>query len=621
MCGIAGIVTMTGDLELPRLQRAAALQAHRGPDSQGLAIYQAGHWQVGFAHQRLSIIDCTEAGAQPFVLEDGQGALIYNGEVYNYRELRQELQTLGWQFQSDCDTEVVLKALHQWGIAKALSRFNGMWAFAWLDRRKRQLYLCRDRFGVKPLYYAKVAGELVFASEIKTVKELAGRCFSLNHQVIGAYVQQSLLAADEQTFYQGIEKVPSRHTLCLDLSADKIDIDLEPYWEFPVEAEPVASEAALTEQIKALFTDAVRLRLRSDVPVGVLLSGGIDSSSIAAIMNQLVPAEANLHILSAVSDDQRFDESRYIDVMSKYLQQPVHKVMLQFAPGQAFDYLHQVTWHNDEPISSFSTIAHYLLMRQAKQLGITVILSGQGADELLCGYRKYLGFYLQALVRTGKFRQAHQLFHAFRKQGTILSQFSYSEAKRYLPSFLRSREEDIAGEALRDYQPIELGLPARMTVIERQKLDIARFSVPALTHYEDRMSMAWSREVRLPFLDYRLVELLLPLSPACKLRDGWSKYVFRQAMQSVLPAEIVWRKDKQGFINPQSEWLKQELREEVLRYFAPDSLIFTHGLIDRNKLLAKYERYRLQPAGQGAIWFRDIFQPLALEVWLRQCYR
>ncbi|MGD8189486.1 asparagine synthase (glutamine-hydrolyzing) [Brevibacillus ginsengisoli] len=623
MCGIAGIVSHHENSLYPLLYRAQKIQAHRGPDGQGIGQYQVGAWQIGLGHQRLAILDLSESGAQPMIAQGEKGVLIYNGEVYNYREIRDELVSKGYRFHGDSDTEVILCALHHWGIDDTLPRLNGMWAFAWLDQVHQQLYLSRDRFGVKPLYYAYDKGQLLFASEIKTIRELTDQHFSLNHAAVGAYIHQTLLGASDDTFFHEIHKVAPSHYLRFDLACDTL---LQPkqksYWQFPspnVLDEPY-DEQELSSQLRELFIDSVRLRLRSDVPVGVLLSGGVDSSAIATVMNQVISQQDHLHMLSAVSPDPRFDESPFIDQMSSFLNRPVQKVVLDFNAAQAFDYLHQVTWHNDEPIGSFSTVAHYLLMEQAKHLGITVILSGQGADELLCGYRKYLGFYLQELWRKRMYKEAHHLLYAFWKQGTVLHQFNYSEAKRYLPAFLRAKEHDISGEALHSYQPMNVGLSSGMSLLERQQLDITRYSVPVLTHYEDRMSMAFSREVRLPFLDYRLVEKLLPLSPSYKLKNGWTKYIFRQAMQPLLPAQIVWRKDKQGFVNPQSEWLKGELRSEVLRYFEKESLIFQHHLIDRGQLQRKYDQYCAQPVGKGTIWFKDIFAPLALEVWLRQFY-
>ncbi len=257
-------------------------------------------------------------------------------------------------------------------------------------------------------------------------------------------------------------------------------------------------------------------------------------------------------------------------------------------------------------------------MEHAHQLGIQVVLSGQGGDELLCGYRKYLGFYIQHLLRRGRYGKAAQAFIDFWRQGTVLAQFSLSEAKRYFPGSFRPPEIDVSGEALQDFKPLQVGLPSGVTVQDRQMFDLERFSLPVVAQYEDRMSMAWSREVRHPFLDHRLIETFIPLPMEHKLNHGWTKYIFRKALEVYLPKEIVWRKDKQGFINPQSEWLKRELRERTLSYFGEDSLIFTYGIIDRNRLLKKYDYFCRQAPGKGSIWYKDIFNPLALEIWLRR---
>ncbi len=256
-------------------------------------------------------------------------------------------------------------------------------------------------------------------------------------------------------------------------------------------------------------------------------------------------------------------------------------------------------------------------MRQAKELGITVILSGQGADELLCGYKRYLGFYLKGLVSAGHYLKAFNVLSRFWRRGTVLSQFTFAEAKRYLPGFMQKDETDILGESLKEYLRVDVGLSAGMTMQELQANDIKRLSVPMLVHYEDRMSMAWSREIRVPFLDYRLIETLVPLATDVKLKNGWTKYVFRKAMEDFLPAKIAWRKDKQGFVNPQSEWLKNELKGKVKEFFSPDSLMSKYGLVNVDNLLLKYDSYCRQSPGRGRVFFREIFNPLALEVWLR----
>jgi asparagine synthase (glutamine-hydrolysing) len=549
---------------------------------------------------------------------DRRHVLIYNGEIYNYLELRSELASQGIEFYTQCDTEVVLQALITWGD-QAMSKFNGMWALAWLDLETGHLVLSRDRFGIKPLYFYKSDSRFFFASEIKAILAGSGERFRINTVAAGRYLHQSLLDSQEQTFFAGIDALPAGHNICLDLTLAAIsEPTVWPYWQAPKQETSVHDINQLIETVRETFIDAVRLRLRSDVPVGVLLSGGIDSSSIAAAMQLILGKDADLRILSAVSDDARYDEQPFIDRMGAHLGCQIHKVPLRFTPDEAFRLLDTVIYANDEPVIGFSSVAHYLLMQQAKQLGVTVILSGQGADELLCGYKKYLGFYLQFLARQGKWIDTFTVLSSFARQGTVLPQFRVHEAKRYMPKALRPREIDIRGPALRQSDfSLDMGLGG-MTVSHRQHLDIYRFSVPALVHYEDRMSMAFAREIRLPFLDYRLVSLLLPISPSWKLRDGWTKWIFRKAMQDFLPESIVWRKDKQGFINPQSEWLKNELRGQIETLLSGDMLIAEYGMVDQRALRQLYSAYCQQSVTNGAIWYRDVFNPIALEIWAKQ---
>jgi len=366
------------------------------------------------------------------------------------------------------------------------------------------------------------------------------------------------------------------------------------------------------------FFDAVRIRLRSDVPVGVLLSGGVDSSSIAAAMRHALGQSANLHAMSATSDHPEFDEKPFVERMAGHLKCPVHYVELRREPAEWFRLLNEVIFFNDEPIGSFSTVAHYLLMQQARELGITVILSGQGADELLCGYAKFVGFYIRDLLGSGRLPSAARVLFGFWKRRTVLSQFELSEAKRYLPALMRAREIDIRGPLLKEQDfRLDVGLGGAH-LPERQREDLYRLSVPGLVHYEDRSSMAFAREIRLPFLDYRLAGMLVPLAPELKLREGWTKWIFRKAMEPYLPASIVWRKDKQGFINPQSEWLKHELRGQVRELLSGEMLIARQGLIDQAALGRRYAMYCSQPQDRGLISFKDIFNPIVLELWMRR---
>lgn len=620
MCGITG--TVRPDTDLSGLLEAAGLaQRHRGPDGHAQAQESVGRWRVGFGHQRLAIIDLSEGGVQPMVSPSGGSIVTFNGEIYNYLELKQQLSAEGVRFSSDSDTEVLLAALETWGVERALNSFNGMWAFAWLDRTGRRLVLARDRAGKKPLYWRLTETQLDFASELKALLSLSGGRFALNRQAAFSLLAQSLLHTDEHTMLEGVTTLPQGSYGVVDLGSETLSLEVERYWQAPTRlADPGAKlgEERLAAEVRELFYSAVDLRLRSDVPVGVLLSGGVDSSAIAAAVHNRTAAGQEIAVLSAVSDDPLFDESPHIDAVARHLGAQVHKIPMNLGPDEAFELLERVTWHNDEPVLSFSAVAHYKLMEAAKDLGVTVVLSGQGADELLCGYKKYMFFAAQALVRSGQPFQAAKLLTGSLLAGTVMRQLDLREIQRYLPRLAGKELGSALGPALAGMQRIDLGLRPGMSLQERQALDFDSLSVPLLTHYEDRMSMAHGREIRLPFLDYRLVEKLIPLPGEWKVRGGWTKYIFRKAIERDLPHSIVWRKDKKAFALPQSVWLRHQLKDKVLELFEPGALVFEHGLLDRERFLERYSVYVGEGERRGRVWYREIFAAISLELWLRR---
>jgi len=625
MCGILGFVGAPGAVSEAAWEAAQRVQAHRGPDDRGTltrnpALSPRGH-EVRLAHQRLSIIDLSPAGHQPMGDSDRLGWIVFNGEIYNYLELAAELRSAGVESGPGGDTGVLLRALAHWGAEATVTRLNGMWAFAWLEPGGRSLWLSRDRAGEKPLYWTRDRQGLYFASEVKALLTLLRRRFPLNLQAVGQFLLQSVPDTGEESLFTGIEQLPAATLAPVDLGVADPSPVARRYWAPRlVEEGPAAHLATRVEALREDFEAAVRLRLRSDVPVGVLLSGGLDSSAIAAAAHRVLGPAAGLHLLSAVTADRRFDESPHAERVARALGRPLTRVSLDAeADGDGLMRdLEEAVWHNDAPLGSLSNLAHRRLMMRARDLGVTVLLSGQGADEVLCGYKKYLGFQLEFLVRSGHPAAALALAWSFWRNGTVLSQFRLAEAKRYLPAWLRPRGPDPRGEALVGYRPLALGLEPGQDLRQRQVADLERLSIPILTHTEDRMSMSVGREVRLPFLDPRLLDSLLPAPPETKLAAGWTKYLLRLAVAPWLPAEVVWRRDKQGFVNPESEWLKGGLMAQVMERFAPDALIFRYRLVDRGALLAQYRAFAAQPHGQGAVWFRDIFNPLALEVWLRR---
>lgn len=626
MCGLFGILSQKPAQPEPALVEAAhAVQAHRGPDGRGTQRFEFERSTLIFAHQRLAIIDLTQAGDQPMDYSGGLGSIVYNGELYNYLELREELRQEGEFFSTQSDTEVLLAALHRWGPARALPKLNWMGAFAWLDKRNQCLTLARDAGSEKPLYYFAGAQRFIFASEIKTLLTLADRKFELERDVVGRFVHQGLGDTSTRTIFQEITQLAGSTFVQLDLRLPRPKIT-------PVRYSPPAYGGDLTNislqdcvaEVRRLLTDSVRLRLRSDVPVGVLLSGGVDSSSIAAVARELRGELAPLQLLSVVSDDPRFDESPHINTMERHLKQNSHKLVLRISASTLVEELSGLNWINDEPVAALSVLGHYRLMESARQQGLKVIMSGQGADEIFLGYRKYLGFHLQELLRRGRYFQALGVLAGFVRNRTVVSQFDLGDAKRYLPLLRRlnasrfyDSETALDGPWLRGWSPAAVGLGSGR-LADRQLTDIRELSVPSLCHYEDRMSMSMGREIRLPFLDSRLVDLMLRTPDAYKLRQGWTKYSLRQAMSSLLPPQIAWRKDKMGFSSPQGEWLKHELKESVLDCFGGDSLLSRKGILDSAALLRKYQRYRAQVPAGGSIWYREIFAPFSLELWMRR---
>lgn len=391
MCGLFGVVCRKAAFESikPRIERAHAFQQHRGPDMRGETMLEIDGGRVVYlAHQRLSILDLSEAGRQPMADADQASWLAYNGEVYNYRELAGAMH---YTPAGGSDTEVVFECFRRDGVAAALPKFNGMWALAWVSLREGALYLSRDRAGVKPLYVALAEGDLYFASEIKTLLALLGRRHRLNAQVIGEYLVQALQDTGTATFFEGIEALPAGSFARIELAAPALSVAPVAYWNPFESGSGTGNPGDVAGRVHDTVLDAVRLRLRADVPVGVLLSGGVDSSIIAACVRHLSrDARQQVAVLSAVSPGQPGDESPYIDRVAKHLGIEPIKVDTAWGPTEALELLRTVTWMNDSPLGSFSNVAFYLLMQRASEAGIKVVLSGQGGDELFCGYRKYL---------------------------------------------------------------------------------------------------------------------------------------------------------------------------------------------------------------------------------------
>jgi asparagine synthase (glutamine-hydrolysing) len=589
-----------------------ATMDHRGPDSNGVYLGGHGAQVLAVGHNRLSIIDLTDCAAQPMRSADGRYVLIYNGEVYNYKEIAQQLEPGDLEEHSTGDTAVVLASLLRWGPA-AFEKFNGMWSLVLHDTWEGTLLISRDRFGKKPLYYFQDGDAFYLASEVKAILAAAGRRFAINPRVAIPFLTRGLLDTSNETFFEGILQFPAASWQRLQLdSSPRIGEDTIRFWRHPVElAHPPEPGAVSPAAIRELFVDSVRLRLRSDVPLGVLLSGGIDSSAIVGAIGAMGMLD-NVTVLSVVSDDPASTEEPFIDIMSRHAGVATHKLNVSDDPQALLDRVPDCCWHNDQPLAAVSWLAHMGLMGRAADLGIKVLLTGQGADEQLGGYNKFLWFHLQELARAGRFGAVARTLTQFSRNSNTLREFSVSEAMRYVGSRRLSTDTFIAA-AHRDTDTVQLGLQG--SYAHREWIDLTRTSIPVLLHVEDRLSMSRSIEMRVPFLDYRLVELLARVPASEKFEGGWTKSIFRKAIAGLVPDEIRYRKDKKGFNVPVEQWMRGAFSEPVDALFRSDLLMERLGFVDADRLRSAYGRYR---AGGGYLNGRHFFRAYTFELFLRR---
>lgn len=601
MCGIAGVLWRQGrSMDLRSIVAMSERLTHRGPDGYGYLVvtseakvYHNRNPEMdtpgpvmAMAHRRLAIIDKSDAGLQPMRSEDGRRFLVFNGEIYNYLELRHELALLGHRFLTDTDSEVVLAAFAQWGI-HCFSRFNGMWAIAIYDVLSSTLTLSRDRLGVKPLFIRVDDGRLSFASEIKALATLGP--VTCNSHLMDRFLRLGVVAGNDGSFFNEIAQFPPGAYAQLTLKSSAVEP--QRFWEPAVSGiRERLDTTTLALQLRELFVDSVRLRLRSDVPVGFCLSGGLDSSAIVGVAGALREG-LGISTFHARSEDPHFDESRWADMVNSHVRATAHYVTPSVS-GVVED-LDKLIWHQDEPFPSMSIYAQWLLMRKARSENVPVILDGQGSDELFAGYRKYLFIYLMSLIKK---RKANRLFSTI---GRIVANgdrgiLNLVDGFKYLPAVMRKSSLSMdafmrAGPLSTDGRVVETRVAVPTDVREMSVLDLTSTSLPSLLRYEDRNSMAWSIEAREPFLDFRLVDFALSLPDDAKISDGRLKFVLREAMRPFLPPAIINRRDKVGFVTAELGWLSSSLLSEVCDGIASEKSRFTEWL-DVDRLLNTLNR-------------------------------
>ncbi len=579
MCGIAGIYNLNNEqVSQETLERMCDVIRHRGPDDEGQWI--AGN--IGFGHRRLSIIDLSPAGHQPMSNEDQTIWITYNGEVYNYIELRPELEAKGYRFKSHTDTEVIIHAYEEYG-EECLNKFNGMFAFGIWDSRQNKLFCARDRFGIKPFYYYLDAKMFAFASEIKALLENKRIGEKTNNQIICDYLVYGYLDHTPETFFDGIRQLPPAHYLVIKDGT----VSIKRYWDINPDEEPqintdnVADDAKNVQRFYELFEDSIRLRLRSDVPVGTCLSGGLDSSSIVCVVNNLLMGQLTpiQKTFSSCFEDKTYDEREFI-------QEVINKTGVEanfiFPDGnKLFDIIPNVIWHQDEPFGSTSIFAQWHVMQLAREKGVIVLLDGQGADESLAGYHPYYRYYFSDLIRTLQFKKLIEelnlyfKYHSYSKLDTFLMMirplFPYNLVTS-LKSILKIKTASWINTDFAETYQRKIVFAERYKGCLKNRLyqDITKTSLPALLRYEDRNSMAHSVEARVPFLDYRLVEFVFSLPSSQKIRNGMTKILLRNATKGILPEKVRMRMDKMGFVTPGDVWFRTVARDKILEIVNSD---------------------------------------------------
>jgi asparagine synthase (glutamine-hydrolysing) len=615
MCGICGVVAPGRPADAQTVEAMAACLDHRGPE--GADSFADEGCALGF--RRLAILDLSTAGMQPFASADDRLRLVHNGEIYNYRELRTQLERHGHRFRTSTDTEVLLAAYVEWG-EQCVERFVGMWAFAIWDVERQRLFASRDRFGIKPFYYRQEAGRLVFASEPKAFLADSQTQLEPNLSAVAEYLTQSYLDHTDETFFTGVRRLPPAHSLAF----DRDGLRIYRYWQLTPQ-EPPQGDAA--EAIQAAFLEAIRLHLRSDVPIGSCLSGGIDSSAVVGSVAHLlstspvdtVAVGPRQRTFTAYFEYAGFDERPYAEAVVKAAR--AEPEWITFDDTQLLDDLPSIVACQDEPFGSTSMVAQWYVMREAKTAGLTVMLDGQGGDEVFGGYRAFIGARLADLLVQGRLRALGSELRAFgdlHSAAALVMSLARPFASESVTRLVRARARGSAPllhQELRSLTPP----PSRDRSLfgerlrRQQDVTLMHRGLPELLRYEDRNSMAHSLEARVPFLDHRLVELAFSLPGGELIRDGRTKDVLRRALDGFLPPSVAARRDKLGFVTPERRWFRGALGVFADEVFA-SSRFAGRGFVDAEAARRRLARHRTGKIDAGM----ELWRTLNLELWARK---
>jgi asparagine synthase (glutamine-hydrolysing) len=604
MCGISALISFDRFDVAPYIRPMNDLIRHRGPDDEGYAlflknegervilggedspssVYQSDlpytpkksikEWsklpsRLAMGHRRLSILDLSPAGHQPMATPDGRYVLVYNGEIYNYVELREELMALGYAFNSDTDTEVILASYREWG-RECLDRFNGMFAFVLFDSKEEQIFVARDRFGIKPLYYwYSPKGFLALASEIKQFSVLPGWRALLNGQRAYEFFARGLQDHTKETLFEGVNQLRGGEFFKCHLSEIHTPLPIKKWYELKPQEINLDFEKS-GDRLKELFYDSIRLQMRADVPIGTGLSGGLDSSSVVCVINELLRdkgAQTQQNTFSSCSDIEAFDERQFIEEVVRKTKVKTHYT---FPSREAlFDAFDKILWHQDEPSMDTRIYAEWCVFEMVSEASsVKVTLEGHGADEMLAGYPVFFKARLQNLLKCGRWIELFWDYYGIRK---------IHRSNPHL-SLVNGLKKIIAGSGRQIYglQPSWLNisyekdnLPTYITndrtVNDMSRVQLLYSSLPAQLHWADRDSMAHSIECRVPYLDHRIVEFVLGCPEEYKISRGITKKILRKFMADKLPKKIAQRTDKMGYVTPEEVWVRKDAPDVFMK--------------------------------------------------------
>lgn len=596
MCGIAGYLDFDRNVNLDVLYNMTYVIRHRGPDDEGYLLFgpqetkafagkdtasgctvkerledEKGQkaWYLGFGHRRLSIIDLSAAGHQPMEDRASGLAITYNGEIYNYIEVREELKNQGCSFCTDTDTEVILKAYETWG-ENCVEHFNGMWAFVIYDRKNQKLFCSRDRLGAKPFYYYRQGNHFIFGSELKQLCQDSQLKRKINEERLATTLVLRIQDYSEETLLSQVYSLPGGYNLevLLDVGHGRIlAIEKKQYWELDTTKKKDKNNLWY-ENIR----QAVRLRLRSDAPMGIMISGGVDSTFLLNEICCCKNKETSQVWLNpdtfttCYKDAQEHDETYYAHQVNEALGAKEHLIFPD--EKDTLDAYKKMVWHYEDYVP-FSTLGAFMTLKEVAKSGVKVIINGQGGDESMLGYERYYAFYLRELIRcdfAGGLKKASYIIKNSRLTAPQLLAYMFYFG---MPRVRILKNKKSASKSLQKDLIKKVRWSSAVSILKNKNLDemiykeIRMTQLPHILRMDDRGYMAYSMESRVPFIDYRYLEEVVQLSPTDKIKKGYTKYLLREKMEGTIPDKVVWRRNKNGWSSPAARWVERFKKEEV----------------------------------------------------------